>query len=189
MPTSNAANRAFWASMGSGEEAVQEPRHRRQVLAQCALPGEEREPGGSLEAFEGPALDVAPGKREVEQPKRGLGVDALQVVLGPEQAAGLRLALAAGDGAQEVEPSGDGADEAPLAADVGGDGAGRSDRTGVEASRGRKEGRRSGAAPSMERPRWRTFDGNTECAELRGAARIRSNDAPKQRTPHGRPEP
>ena len=62
-------------------------------------------------------------RAEVEEAKRRPGVDALEVVLGPEQPPGLRLALAAGDGAQGVEPSGDGADEAPLAADVGGDGA------------------------------------------------------------------
>ena len=79
-------------------------------------------PGGGLEAFEGPAGDVAPGKGEVEQPQRRLRVDALQVVLGPEEPPGLRCALAAGDGAQGIEPPGDGADEAPLAPHVGGHG-------------------------------------------------------------------
>ena len=75
---------------GEREEAVQEPRHRRQVLVHHPVGSQEREAGGGLEAFEGPAVAAVAGEREEEEPERRFGVDALQVVLGPEQAARLR---------------------------------------------------------------------------------------------------
>ena len=59
-------------------------------LAFGPLESHEREAGGGLEAFEGPAVDAVAGEREVEEPQRRFRVDALQVVFGPKQAAGLR---------------------------------------------------------------------------------------------------
>src|SRR3546814_10148528 len=66
--------------------------------------------------------DLAPGvKRLVELPQRRLGVGALQVVVGAEQALPAGLALAAGDRAERVETARDGGEEPLLALDVGGD--------------------------------------------------------------------
>ena len=89
----------------------------------------ELEPGGLLEVGEGPALDVTAPEGDVELPERRLGVGALQVVAGPEERGvaaahgGLRVALAARDGAEAVQPPRDGGDEAALALHVGGYGA------------------------------------------------------------------
>ena len=115
--------------LGDGEcqQAVEEARHRRQLLLQVALV-DELEAGGILETVERPALDVAAPERDVEAPEGGLGVDALKVVALAEKRlvaashGGLRIALAAGDRAQAVEPACDRGDEPPLALHVGGDG-------------------------------------------------------------------
>ena len=50
---------------GQRQQAVEELRHRRQLLLETALPGE-LQPGGLLEVSEGPALDVAAPERDVE---------------------------------------------------------------------------------------------------------------------------
>ena len=110
------------------QQPVQEPRHRRQVFLEVAFV-DQLEAGGVLETVERPARDVAAPERDVETPERRLGVEALQVVaLAKERLAvaahgGLGIALAAGDGAEAVEPPGNGGDEAPLALHIGGDGA------------------------------------------------------------------
>ena len=89
---------------------------------------DELEAGGVLETVERPARDVAAPEGDVETPKRRLGVEALQVVALAEERlvvaahGGLGIALAAGDGAEAVEPPCDGGDEAPLALHIGGDG-------------------------------------------------------------------
>ncbi len=89
---------------------------------------DELEAGGVLEPLDGPALDAPEPERAVELAQRRLRIQALQVVaLAKERLVaahgGLAVALSAGDGAEAVEPPGDGGDEAPLALDVGGDGA------------------------------------------------------------------
>ena len=111
---------------GQGQQAVEEPGHRRQVLLERAFP-DQLQPGGVLEAVHGPARNVAAPQRDVELAQRHLGVGALQIVAGPEQGGvaaahgGLRIALAPGDGAEAVETPGDGGDEAPLALHIRGD--------------------------------------------------------------------
>ena len=112
---------------GKGEKAVEELGHRRQILIELALV-DDLEAGGVLEALDAPALDAAAVEGGIEAPEGGLGVIAFQVVLGPEHGpasahGGLGVALAAGDGAEAVEPAGYGRDEPPLALDIGGDGA------------------------------------------------------------------
>ena len=113
---------------GERQQAVEELRHRRQVLLEVAFPGE-LEPGGLLEVGERPALDVTAPERDVELAQGRLGVGALQVVAGPEERGvvaahgSLRVALAPCDGAERVEPPRDGGDEPALALHVGGDGA------------------------------------------------------------------
>ena len=109
------------------QQAVQETRHRRQVFLEVAFV-DQLEAGGVLETVERPARDVAAPEGDVETPERRLGVEALQVVaLAEERLAvaahgGLGIALAAGDGAEAVEPPGNGGDEPPLALHIGGDG-------------------------------------------------------------------
>ena len=112
---------------GERQQPVQETRHRRQVLLEVAFV-DQLEAGGVLETVERPARDVAAPERDVETPERRLGVEALQVVALAEQClavaahGGLGIALAAGDGAEAVEPPGNGGDEPPLALHIGGDG-------------------------------------------------------------------
>src|SRR6202521_5980019 len=57
----------------------------------------------------------------VELAQCRLGVGALQIVVGAEEALTAGLALAAGDGAERVETPGDGGEETLLALHVGGD--------------------------------------------------------------------
>ena len=112
---------------GEREQPVQEPRHGRQVFLESALV-DELEAGRLLEVGERPPLDGAPPERHVELPQRRLGIQALQVVALAEERRvaahrGLRIALAARDRAERVEPARDCGDEPPLALHVGGDGA------------------------------------------------------------------
>ena len=132
---------------GQGQQAVEEPGHRRQVLLERAFP-DQLQPGGVLEAVHGPARNVAAPQRDVELAQRHLGVGAFQIVAGPEQGGvaaahgGLRIALAPGDGAEAVETPGDGGDEAPLALHIRGDRAEQGGRGLV---------RSMGAAQSLDR--------------------------------------
>ena len=86
---------------GQGQQAVEEPGHRRQVFLERAFP-DQLQPGGVLEAVHGPARNVAAPQRDVELAQRHLGVGALQIVAGPEQGGvaaahgGLRIALVPG---------------------------------------------------------------------------------------------
>ena len=95
---------------GQRQQPVEEARHRRQVLLEVAFV-DQLEAGGVLETVERPARDVAAPEGDVEAPERRLGVEALQVVaLAKERLVvaahgGLGIALAAGDGAQAVEPA------------------------------------------------------------------------------------
>ena len=113
---------------GKRQQPVEELRHGRQVLLEVALPGE-LEPGGLLEVLERPALDVAAPERDVELAQRRFGIEALEVVAGPEQRGvvaphgGLGVALAPRDGAEGIQPPRDGGDEPALALHVGRDGA------------------------------------------------------------------
>ena len=147
MRVSSAAKSAFCSSIGQRQQPVEELRHGRQVLLEVALICE-LEPGGLLEAGERPALDVTAPERDVELAQCRLGVGALQVVAGPEERGvvaahgGLRVALAARDGAEGVQPPGDGGDEAALALHVGGDG---------PEQRGRGLVRAVGAAQPLDR--------------------------------------
>ena len=112
---------------GQCQQAVQELRHRRQVVLEPALV-DDLEAGRVLEALDVPALDAPAPERAVELPQGSLGVGALQVVALAEQRGiaaahgGLAVTLASRDGAQAVEPPGDGGDEPPLALHVRGDG-------------------------------------------------------------------
>ena len=132
---------------GQGQQAVEEPGHRRQVFLERAFP-DQLQPGGVLEAVHGPARNVAAPQRDVELAQRHLGVGALQIVAGPEQGGvaaahgGLRIALSPGDGAEAVETPGDGGDEPPLALHIRGDGAEQGGRGLV---------RSMGAAQSLDR--------------------------------------
>ena len=113
---------------GQREQAVEERVHGGQLLAQRAFAVGQAQAGGVLEAVDGPVGDAAAVEAEVELAQRGRGVGRLEVVGGAEQRGvavahrGLRVALAAGDGAEAVEAAGDGGDEAALALDVGGHG-------------------------------------------------------------------
>ena len=112
---------------GQGEQAVEEGVHRRQLLFERSFRVGQAQARGLLETGERPVGDPSPAQAHVELPERGLRVERLEVVGGPEQGAvvvthrGLRVALAAGDGPEAVEAAGDGGDEAALALHVGGD--------------------------------------------------------------------
>ena len=67
------------------------------------------------------ALDLAADQQHVELAQRVARVVAFEIVFGPEQALAAGLALAAGDGAERVEPARDGREEALLGLHVGGD--------------------------------------------------------------------
>ena len=113
---------------GERQQAVEELRHRRQVLLEVALICE-LEPGDLLEVGEGPALDMAVPERDVELAQCRLGVGALEVIAGAEERGvvaahgGLRVALPSRDGAERVQAPRDGGDEPALTLHVGGDGA------------------------------------------------------------------
>ena len=88
---------------GKRKQAIEEPRHRRQVLADHAVVGE-LQARRLLEPFERPLGHRPAAEREVELAERRLRVRALEVVACPEERRvpaahrGLGVALPAGDG-------------------------------------------------------------------------------------------
>ena len=67
-------------------------------------PSQKRKPGRLLERFEREAGAFPAIDEIVKVAKRIAGIDAFEIVAGPEQALASGLALAAGDGAERVEP-------------------------------------------------------------------------------------
>ena len=111
------------------QQPVQEGRHRRRVVLQfLTAVGGERQAGGAVEPFFGPSVDAVPHQVVVELAERLVRVDGLEVVARVEERAvvvahgGLRVALAARDRPQRVQPLGDGGDEPALGLHVGGHG-------------------------------------------------------------------
>src|SRR5207245_8313777 len=94
---------------------------RRQLLLDRAVLIEQVEAGGVLEFGQRTALDPAGVEQLIELAQRGLGVGALQIVVGAEEALAAGLALAAGDRAERVPTPRDGGEEPLLALHVGGD--------------------------------------------------------------------
>ena len=86
------------------QQAVEPGRDRRQLVAQAALVGGQRQAGDGLEGRERAALDLALVQQHVELAQCRAGIGAFEIVLGAEQPCPAGLALAARDRAQRVEP-------------------------------------------------------------------------------------
>jgi hypothetical protein len=71
---------------GERQQLVEELADRRQLLLERAVAVGERQARGLLEALQRAALELARVEQHVELPQRRARVDALQVVLGTEQA-------------------------------------------------------------------------------------------------------
>ena len=83
-------------------------------------PSQKRKPGRLLERFEREAGAFPAIDEIIEVAKRIAGIDAFEIVAGPEQALASGLALAAGDGAERVEPLRNRREEALLPAHIRG---------------------------------------------------------------------
>src|SRR5260370_10773121 len=93
-------------------------RDRGQLLAKGSVRGGKSEAGCVLKRGERAALDPAGMEQLVELAQCRLGVGALQIVVGAEEALAAGLALAAGDRTERVETPGDGGEETLLALHV-----------------------------------------------------------------------
>ena len=105
---------------GQRQQPVEEGGDRRQLVLD-AIGVHQLQAGRRLEALERAAFDLAAHDQQIELAQRVAGIVAFQIVLGPEQALAAGLALAAGDGAQRVEPPRDRREEALLGLHIGRD--------------------------------------------------------------------
>src|SRR3546814_21154821 len=103
------------------QHEFEEAGDRRQVFLQAAVLVGEIQARVLGEGRERAAGDAPNVKRLVELPQRRLGVGALQVVVGAEQALPAGLARAAGDRAERVATARAGGEEPLRALYVGGD--------------------------------------------------------------------
>ena len=95
---------------GQRQQPVEEGGDRRQIVFD-AIVVHQLQAGRCLEPLKRAALDLAAHDQKVELAQRITGIEAFEIVLGPEQPLPAGLALPAGDGAQRVEAAGDGAEE------------------------------------------------------------------------------